>query len=70
MPLVAPKSVVEAYHFLADKFGFRANETRIKLSVTSDFQCDVIIDTSKQNANDLVNKIDCLTQTRAARYQR
>ena len=70
MPLVAPKPVVEAYHFLADKFGFLANETRIKLSVTRDFQCDVIIDTSKQNANDMVNEINRLTQTRAAKYQR
>jgi len=69
MPLIAPKPVVEAYHSLADKFGFLANETRIKLSVTRDFQCDVIIDTSKQNANDLVNEIGRLTQTKVAKYR-
>lgn len=70
VPLIAPKPVVEAYHFLIDKFGFLANENRIKLSVKKDFQCDVIIDTSKQDANDLVSEIDRLTQVRATNYQR
>lgn len=62
MPLVAPKPVVEAYHHLTAKFGFLGNETRIKLKVSRDFQCDVIIDTSKQDANDLVHEIDHLTK--------
>lgn len=61
MPLVAPKPVVEAYHLLTAKFGFLGNETRIKLKVTRDFQCDIIIDTSKQDAHYLVNEIDRLT---------
>jgi hypothetical protein len=51
MPLVAPKPVVEAYHFLVDKF-----------------QCDVMIDTSKQDANFLMGEVDRLMQTRAAQH--
>ena len=70
MPLVAPKPVVDAYHFLINKFGFLANETRIKLSANRDLQYDIIIDTTKQDANDLVNEIDRLTQIRATSYQR
>ncbi len=53
---------MEAYHDLTDKFGFYANETQIKLGVTTDYQCDVIIDTSKQDASDLIDEINQLTK--------
>lgn len=65
IPLTAPKPVVEAYLSLADKFGFVGNEARIKLCVSREnFQCDLIIDTSKQNPSDLMTEIDRIAQER------
>ena len=66
IPVVAPKSVVEAYHDLTDKLGFHASDNRIKLCLSNNVQYDVIIDTSKQDANDLVDEINNLTQMKAA----
>lgn len=68
IPAVAPKSVVQAYHDLTDKFGFYPNETHIKLGVAKDYQCDIVIDTSKQDAKDLVEEINQLTAARTLRF--
>jgi hypothetical protein len=64
IPLVAPKTVVEAYHNLTDKFGFHTNENRIRLGAANNVQYDAIIDTGKHGANYLVDEINNLTQTR------